>query len=216
MISSAKKTRLIGVPLYQLPFHHVTKGKFIPKIHVADSQSIQNNPLPAQIQEGQTPIPCHLGTPKEYADLNEISPDKHSKSNVSTTITIPVENECDGGGWSEDDLDLSDSASPHTSNITSALSLKILAEQFSLDVREKRKDQEVKSFIAKRSLDASSFESDERYRYLSFLKSGQTLDILDWNELMLVSSYFQVDKVHVYSFQIIIDLDSAHGNIPSK
>lgn len=202
MISSGKKGKLLGLPLYQIPFHHITKGKFIRKILVDNFQPIpERDALPAQNTKEERSKADHSGPFVHSTDLDDRKPllaVQDLKRNVRT-LEIPVENGSDVGGWSEDDLDIGDSASPENLTITSALSLENLAEQFSVDVREKRREQEVKNYLAKKRLDASSFETDEHYRYASFLESAKTLDILDWNEVMLISSYFHVDKAIVRS-----------------
>jgi hypothetical protein len=191
-----KKNKFGGLPLYQIPFHHITKGKFVSYKSASDSPSVKVKSVQIRVNEKdqQKSDLSKMSVDSQHVDNN---PESIDRSQKNMPFDIDTNNEEDTGGWSDDDLELSEIITPESSNLHSAASLKVLAEQFSLDVREKRRYQEVTNFITKRGLDVAKFEQDKEYRILSLVESGNTLNLLDWNDLMVICSYYETDNTQI-------------------
>ena len=186
------------MPLYQIPFHQITNGRFLHngigrdslERKVKDMLHIQNQDT--EIKADASPLNLDIDTVSANLDF-----DRKSKNGMQKREMSPM-NEDDLDGWSDDNLDLDETASRESLQIDSASSLKIMAEQYSIDIREKRRENEVKNFVAKRKFDPFKFEIDESYRCGSFVECSKTIDAMLWSELIFISSYFQYDVAQVF------------------
>ena len=175
------KTSNDAEPHYHMPFHLLTQGCFIDELPKNDH--ILHQESSAHVSTSHQ-VPSNIIGGKAILE-------------ASDDLVIEEPNIDMADGWSDADLDLNDMISPELSHMNSASSLKVMAEQYSVDIKEKRRDMEIRDFVLKRKLDLVKFENTEDYRNLFLAKAAKTLNLSDWDEIVSIGSHFNYDKSNV-------------------